>query len=83
MHQDLTEAIAFHHAILAEGGKALVGYEAAKTLANVVLLIPNQHEPLMLGGNRAYWLRARLLVPEPGQLCATLFIELTGRQLRD
>ncbi len=34
---------------------------------NIVLLVPNQHEPLMLGGKRAYWLRARLLVPEPGQ----------------
>ncbi len=34
---------------------------------NIVLLVPNQHEPLMLGGNRAYWLRARLLVPEPNQ----------------
>ena len=46
MHPDLTEAIAFHHAILAEGGKALVGYEAAKTLANVVLLseIPTTYD---------------------------------------
>ncbi len=46
MHRDLTEAIAFHHAILAEGGKALVGYEAAKTLANVVLLseIPTTYD---------------------------------------
>ena len=34
---------------------------------SIVLLVPNQHEPLMLGGQRAYWLRARLLVPEPGQ----------------
>lgn len=34
---------------------------------NIVLLVPNQHEPLMLGGHRAYWLRARLLVPELGQ----------------
>ena len=33
----------------------------------IVLLVPNQHEPLMLGGHRAHWLRARLLVPEPGQ----------------
>jgi len=34
---------------------------------SIVLLVPNQHEPLMLGGQRAYWLRARLLVAEPGQ----------------
>ncbi len=33
----------------------------------IILLVPNKHEPLMLGGQRAYWLRARLLVPEPGQ----------------
>jgi predicted phage baseplate assembly protein len=33
----------------------------------IVLLVPNQHEPLMLGGHRAHWLRARLLVPEPDQ----------------
>ena len=46
MHPDLQEAITFHHAILAEGGKALVGYEAAKTLANVVLLseIPTTYD---------------------------------------
>ncbi|HRE01327.1 MAG TPA: putative baseplate assembly protein, partial [Ilumatobacteraceae bacterium] len=34
---------------------------------NVVLLVPGQHEPLTLGGRRAFWLRARLLVAEPGQ----------------
>ncbi len=34
---------------------------------NIVLLIPNAHEPLSLNGTRAYWLRARLLTPEPGQ----------------
>ncbi len=34
---------------------------------SIVLLVPNQHEPLTLGGHRAFWLRARLLVPEPGQ----------------
>jgi MoxR-like ATPase len=46
VHPDLTEAIAFHHAILAEGGKALVGYEAAKALANIVLLseIPTTYD---------------------------------------
>ena len=38
MHPDLEEAIAFHDSIIAEGGKALVGYETAKALANVVLL---------------------------------------------
>jgi predicted phage baseplate assembly protein len=34
---------------------------------NIVLLIPNVHEPLTLGAARAHWLRARLLSPEPGQ----------------
>jgi MoxR-like ATPase len=46
VHPDLDEAIKFHDAILAEGGKALVGYETAKTLANVVLLseIPTTYD---------------------------------------
>ncbi|MGE3509122.1 MAG: AAA family ATPase [Vicinamibacterales bacterium] len=46
MHPDLEEAIAFHEAIVAEGGKALVGYDTAKTLANVVLLseIPTTYD---------------------------------------
>ncbi len=34
---------------------------------NVLLLVPNAHEPLMLGGQRAYWLRARLLPTSMGQ----------------
>jgi predicted phage baseplate assembly protein len=34
---------------------------------HVILLVPNQHEPLMLGGSRAFWLRARLMAAEPGQ----------------
>ncbi len=34
---------------------------------SITLLVPNQHEPLTLGGRRAFWLRAKLLVPEPGQ----------------
>ena len=38
MQADLAEAIEFHKAILAEGGKALVGYDMAKALANVVLM---------------------------------------------
>ena len=38
MHPDLKEAIEFHDAIVAEGGKAFVGYETEKALANVVLL---------------------------------------------
>jgi len=43
---ELQEAIDFHRAIVAEGGKALVGYETAKTLANVVLLseIPTTYD---------------------------------------
>ena len=46
MHPDLEEAIAFHDSIIAEGGKALVGYETAKALANVVLLseIPTTYD---------------------------------------
>ena len=38
MHPDLIEAIAFHEAIIAEGGKALVGYSLPKILANLVLM---------------------------------------------
>ena len=46
MHPDLEQAIQFHDAILAEGAKALVGYDTAKTLANVVLLseIPTTYD---------------------------------------
>ena len=46
MHQDLQEAITFHEAIVAEAGKALVGYETAKALANIVLLseIPTTYD---------------------------------------
>src|SRR6187397_954145 len=46
VHPDLEEAIAFHDSIIAEGGKALVGYESAKALANVVLLseIPTTYD---------------------------------------
>ncbi len=46
MHPDLQEAISFHHAVIAEGGKALVGYDTAKALANLVLLseIPTTYD---------------------------------------
>ena len=46
MHPDLEQAIQFHDAVLAEGSKALVGYERAKALANVVLLseIPTTYD---------------------------------------
>jgi MoxR-like ATPase len=46
VNQDLADAIKFHQAIIAEGGKALVGYETAKALANVVLLseIPTTYD---------------------------------------
>ena len=46
MHGDLQEAIDFHVAVLAEGGKALVGYHTAKAVANVVLLseIPTTYD---------------------------------------
>jgi MoxR-like ATPase len=43
---DLQDAIDFHDAIIAEGSKALVGYDTAKALANVVLLseIPTTYD---------------------------------------
>ena len=46
MTPELAEAIEFHRAIIAEGGKALVGYDTAKALANVVLLseIPTTYD---------------------------------------
>jgi MoxR-like ATPase len=46
VHPDLQEAIDFHNAIIAEGGKALVGYDTAKALANVVLMseIPTTYD---------------------------------------
>jgi MoxR-like ATPase len=46
LHPDLEQAIQFHDAILAEGSKALVGYDRAKALANVVLLseIPTTYD---------------------------------------
>jgi MoxR-like ATPase len=46
VHPDLLETIAFHEAILAEGGKALVGYQQPKILANIVLLseIPTTYD---------------------------------------
>lgn len=46
MHADLREAIDFHGAIVAEGAKALVGYEREKLLANTVLLseIPTTYD---------------------------------------
>src|SRR5919198_3603598 len=46
VHPDLEQAISFHGAIVAEGSKALVGYDTAKALANVVLLseIPTTYD---------------------------------------
>jgi MoxR-like ATPase len=46
LHPDLEQAIHFHDAIIAEGSKALVGYDTAKALANVVLLseIPTTYD---------------------------------------
>ena len=46
MQADLREAIDFHKAIVAEGEKALVGYEREKALANMVLLaeIPTTYD---------------------------------------
>jgi MoxR-like ATPase len=46
LHPDLEQAIGFHELIVAEGGKALVGYDTAKALANVVLMseIPTSYD---------------------------------------
>ena len=46
MHPELQEAIDFHEAIVAEAGKALVGYETEKALANIVLMseIPTTYD---------------------------------------
>jgi MoxR-like ATPase len=46
VHPDLEQAISFHESIVAEGGKALVGYDTAKALANVVLMseIPTSYD---------------------------------------
>src|SRR5688572_31245596 len=46
MRADLQEAIDFHLAVLAEGSKALVGYDTPKAVANVVLLseIPTTYD---------------------------------------
>jgi MoxR-like ATPase len=46
LHPDLEQAIGFHEMIVAEGGKALVGYDTAKALANVVLMseIPTSYD---------------------------------------
>jgi len=46
VHPDLEQAIEFHRSILAEGSKAVVGYETARALANVVLMseIPTTYD---------------------------------------
>ena len=46
MDADLTDAVDFHAAIVAEGSKALVGYEREKALANMVLMaeIPTTYD---------------------------------------
>ena len=46
LDRDLQDAVDFHRAIVAEGGKALVGYEREKALANMVLLaeIPTTYD---------------------------------------
>ncbi|MDX1382522.1 MAG: MoxR family ATPase [Thermoanaerobaculia bacterium] len=46
MHPDLAEAVDFHRAIVAEGSRALVGYDTEKALANVALLseIPTTYD---------------------------------------
>src|SRR6516162_3087449 len=46
MHAELQEAVDLHKAIVAEAGNALIGYDTAKALANVVLLseIPTTYD---------------------------------------
>src|SRR3954454_3879480 len=46
IHPELQEAIELHEAIVTEAGKALIGYDTEKTLANVVLLseIPTTYD---------------------------------------
>ena len=46
MDADLREAVDFHRAIVAEGSKALVGYDREKALANMVLMaeIPTTYD---------------------------------------
>jgi MoxR-like ATPase len=46
VHPELQEAIEFHKSIVAEAGKALVGYETEKALANIVLMseIPTTYD---------------------------------------
>src|SRR3954467_3433908 len=46
IHPELQEAIDLHEAIVTEAGKALIGYDTEKTLANVVLLseIPTTYD---------------------------------------
>jgi MoxR-like ATPase len=46
VNPDLQEAVDFHKAIIEEGSKALVGYDTAKALANVVLMseIPTTYD---------------------------------------
>jgi MoxR-like ATPase len=46
MNPELQEALDFHRAVMAEGSRALVGYDTAKALANIVLLaeIPTTYD---------------------------------------
>ncbi len=55
MQADLQDTSDFHDAIVTEGGKALVGYEREKALANMVLLaeIPTTYDQTVLAGRRA------------------------------
>lgn len=49
---------------------------------SVVLLVPQRHEPLVLGGVLAYWLRVRLLRPQPGQPTFQASPQVSGVGLR-
>ena len=67
MNPALKEAVDFHVAELAEGGKALVGYATAKAVANVVLLseIPTTYDKRSERQVNAGEGRRRLPYPHP------------------
>src|ERR671935_95356 len=54
MHPDLEEAIAFHQSIVAEGGKALVGYDTAKPLASAEVILLDEINRIPLKSQSAF-----------------------------
>ena len=92
VHPDLEQAIEFHDAIMAESGKALVGYETAKTLANIVLRseIPTTGNLLLRGvpavgktffGVILAAIRSRMAGVSCSSLARCLFERVTERHL--